>query len=119
MKHILIADDHAEIRRLLVVTLQRKFEVTTADNGIAALQLARKLSPSAILLDVMMPGELDGFQVLQAIKSDPATCRIRVALLTARCQQKDIELARALGANKFFVKPFSPLQILQWAAQSS
>jgi CheY-like chemotaxis protein len=114
MHYILIVDDHADIRRLLSITLGKQYEILEADTGMAALQAIRKYHPVAVMLDVMMPGEIDGLQVLDAIKSDPQTKDILVAMLTARGQQADRDDANRRGADAYFVKPFSPLQVVTW-----
>jgi DNA-binding response OmpR family regulator len=65
-----------------------------------------------MLLDVMMPGELDGLQVCQRLKSEATTQGIKVVLLTARGQARDREVGQAMGADEYLVKPFSPLQLI-------
>jgi CheY-like chemotaxis protein len=112
MKKVLIADDHSDIRRLLSLTLGKTYEILEAEDGASALQLIRSQHPKIVLLDVMMPGELDGLQVLDAIKSDPNTKDIWVAMVTARGQMS--EDARTRGADAYFIKPFSPLQVVAW-----
>lgn len=114
MHYILIVDDHADIRRLLSITLGKQYEVLEAENGVTALQTLRKHKPMAVLLDVMLPGELDGLQVLDAIRADPETRHILVAMLTARGQQGDRDEAHLRGADAYFIKPFSPLQVVTW-----
>lgn len=114
MKCILVVDDHVDIRRLLSVSLGVQYEVIEADSGTAALYAIEKYHPAAVLLDVMMPGEMDGLQVLDAIKSNPNTNGIPVAIVTARGQQVDSEDARRRGADAYFIKPFSPLQVVAW-----
>jgi CheY-like chemotaxis protein len=74
--------------------------------------MAQAFKPDLMLLDVMMPGELDGLQVCQRLKSDPVTKRIKVVLLTARGQARDREVGQAAGADEYLVKPFSPLQLI-------
>jgi CheY-like chemotaxis protein len=112
--HILIVDDHADIRRLLSVTLGKRFSILEAEDGLSALEIIRRDPPRLVLLDVMMPGELDGLAVLDAIKSDPKTRHVLVAMLTARGQTADSDDARSRGADAYFVKPFSPLQVVSW-----
>jgi CheY-like chemotaxis protein len=114
MTTILIVDDHSDIRRLLSITLGKEFKIIEAEDGISALETVRQLRPEAVLLDVMMPGELDGLQVLDAIKSDPATRDTLVAMITARGQSADHDDARKRGADAYFIKPFSPLQVVAW-----
>lgn len=110
-KRILIVDDNMEIRTLLRLVLGPHFDVFEAEEGIHALELARELKPDAVLLDVMMPGELDGLSVLGQIKKDPQLSHAFVVMVTARGQATDQEAAERLGADAYFVKPFSPLDL--------
>jgi len=108
MNYILIVDDHADIRRLLSITLGKQFEIIEADNGTAALYAIRKYHPMVVLLDVMMPGDIDGLQVLDTIKSNPATQNILVAMVTARGQQADRDEANRRGADATSSSPSAP-----------
>ena len=114
MAQILIVDDYSDIRRLLSVTLGKKFTLTEAEDGVGAMEVIRREPPQVVLLDVMMPGEMDGLAVLDAIKGNPKTSHIQVAMLTARGQAVDSEEACHRGADAYFVKPFSPLQVVAW-----
>ncbi len=114
MNYILIVDDQADIRRLLSITLGKHFEVIEAENGTEALFSVRRYHPKVVLLDVMMPGDMDGLQVLDAIKADPASSDTLVGMVTARGQQADSEDARRRGADAYFIKPFSPIQVANW-----
>lgn len=111
---ILVVDDHSDIRRLLAVVLGREFHVLEAENGPSALEAIRKYRPKAVLLDVMMPGDVDGLAVLKEVKSAPELRDTLVAMVTARGQTADSEHARQHGADAYFIKPFSPLQVLAW-----
>jgi CheY-like chemotaxis protein len=112
--HVLIADDHADIRRLLSVTLSKEYALLEAKDGASALDAVRRFNPRVLLLDIMMPGEIDGLQVLQAIKADPLTRDTLVVVITARGQASDSLRAKQLGADAYFVKPFSPSQVVTW-----
>lgn len=114
MPSVLIVDDHADIRRLLSITLGKSYDIIEAEDGATALEAVRRHRPAVAFLDVMMPGELDGLQVLAAIKADPQTRATLVAMVTARGQAADSEDARKLGADAYFIKPFSPLQLVGW-----
>ena len=114
MPTILIVDDHSDIRRLLSVTLGKEFEILEAEDGVSALAAIRDKKPQVVLLDVMMPGEVDGLQVLAAIKGDPKTRDILVGMVTARGQVADGDDARKRGADAYFIKPFSPLKVVTW-----
>lgn len=111
---VLIVDDHSDIRRLLSITLGKEHRTIEAADGVAALEAVRHHHPGMVLLDVMMPGELDGLQVLEAIKTNPKTKNTPVAMITARGQLVDQDKGRALGADAYFIKPFSPLQVASW-----
>ena len=117
MTKILIVDDHSDIRRLLSITLGKAYEILEAEDGVAALQIIRRQRPKVVLLDIMMPGELDGLQVLDAIKSDPELKDTLVAMVTARGQAADYVTGQQRGADAYFTKPFSPLQVVSWVRE--
>jgi two-component system phosphate regulon response regulator PhoB len=114
MKKILIVDDQPEVRELVDVTLRiGDYTILQAVSGDQALAVAHDEHPDLILLDVMMPNSsIDGFEVCRRIKSDPATQDIYVVILTARGQEADIVLGKQVGADDYFTKPFSPLQLM-------
>ena len=113
MKRVLIVEDQADIRKLIRMTLEfEAYEIHEAADGAQGLRLARALKPDVLLLDVMMPGELDGLQVCSALKGDDTTRAIKVVLLTARGQARDREAGQKSGADEYLVKPFSPLQLI-------
>ena len=89
MKKILVVDDNPDIRRLLAITLGGIYEVLLAEDGSSGLQAVRDHCPHAVLLDSMMPGGMDGLEVLQAVKSDPQLSGTLVAMITARGQSVD------------------------------
>jgi len=113
VKHrILVADDDASLRRLILTTLgDRDFELLHAVDGEEALRLTREQRPELVLLDVNMP-KLDGFEVSRQIKADPTTAAIKVVMLTARGTDVDRVRGRDAGADDYFIKPFSPVQLL-------
>lgn len=117
MKKVLIVDDHTDIRRLLSITLGKEYEILEAEDGVTALEAIRRNHPDIVLLDVMMPGEMDGLQVLDAIKADPHLADTLVAMVTARGQVADGEDARRRGVDAYFIKPFSPLQVVAWVRE--
>ena len=114
MKKILIVDDQPEVRELVDVTLRiGEYTIWQAANGDQALNVAHAEHPDLILLDVMMPNSsIDGFEVCRRLKSDPETQNIYVVMLTARGQDTDLEMGRQVGADDYFTKPFSPLQLM-------
>jgi two-component system phosphate regulon response regulator PhoB len=114
MKSILIVEDQPDIRKLIRMTLEfEPYDVHEASDGVSGLRVANEVKPDLMLLDVMMPGELDGLQVCKQIKTDPNLRQIRVILLTARGQARDLDAGREAGADEYLVKPFSPLQLIE------
>jgi signal transduction histidine kinase/DNA-binding response OmpR family regulator/ligand-binding sensor domain-containing protein len=99
---VLVIDDEANARELIARALGKEgFRVELAADGRTGLELARKLKPQAITLDVMMPG-MDGWAVLSALKADPATAGIPVIMLTVVDEK---QIGFALGAADYFTKP--------------
>lgn len=113
MKKILIVDDEEKVRKLVEVTLSvGDLEIVHASSGDEALKVAQETRPDIILLDIMMPGSLDGFDVCRVLKKDPDTKDIYIIMLTAKGQQADKQKGFASGANDYFVKPFSPMELM-------
>lgn len=113
---LLIVDDQNDLRRMVRIALgYGKYVMFEAKTGAAALDLVEREHPDVILLDVMMPGELDGFEVCRRIRKSAATQNYSpyVALLTARQQAADIDAGRAAGADIYIVKPYSPLRLVE------
>lgn len=111
-RRVLLADDDAGLRRLVGTTLgSEDFDVLHATDGDEALQVARAEHPELVLLDVNMP-KRNGFEVCRLLKDDPATAGIKVVMLTARGNEADRAQGRAAGADEYFIKPFSPVQLL-------
>ncbi|MFO0388001.1 MAG: response regulator transcription factor [bacterium] len=118
MNRLLIVEDQPDIRKLISMTLEfSDFEVHEAEDGSSGLQLVERIRPVIVLLDVMMPGELDGIQVCERIKKNPHTAHIKVVLLTARGQKTDLEVGKKAGCDAYLVKPFSPLQLIDTIEQ--
>ena len=111
-RRVLLADDDPALRRLIVTTMGTvDFEVLQAVNGEEALEMARQHHPELVLLDVNMP-KLDGFEVCRLLKSEPDTTAIKIVMLTARGTDADRARAQDAGADDYFIKPFSPVQLL-------
>lgn len=112
MKKILIVDDHPVIRKMIHLALRDEcFDLDEATDADAAYQMILKVKPDGMVLDVMMPGVLNGYQLCERIKQTPALASIHVVLVTACGQVADQEFGRALGADAYFVKPFSPVAL--------
>lgn len=110
---LLVADDNPSNLTLLARYLQQEeYELVTASNGIETLEKTRAELPDLILLDVNMP-EMDGFQVLEEIRSDPTTAHVPVIIVTAaRLDPVDMQYALNLGADDYVMKPFDRRELL-------
>ncbi len=113
-KSALIVDDQQDIRQLIMMTLEiGDFELHEASNGDSALSMAFDLQPTVVLLDAMMPGGLNGFDVCRRIKDDSVLKRTtKVVLLTAMSQTSDLKRGKAAGCDAYLIKPFSPIELL-------
>ena len=99
---VLVIDDDQDTADILKRNLAKSgYEVIVAHSGAAGLELARKMKPAAITLDVMMPG-MDGWSVLTALKADPVTAKIPVIMVT---MLQDRQMGFTLGAAEFLTKP--------------
>jgi len=105
---VLIVDDEPANLFLLTHLLEPSYQVRAANTGESALRAAaNEPTPDLVLLDVMMPG-MDGYAVLERLRSDPATREIPVIFLTALAEIKDEERGLQLGAVDYITKPISP-----------
>jgi two-component system, OmpR family, phosphate regulon response regulator PhoB len=113
MKKILIVEDQADVRKLIRMSLEfEDYEIHEASDAGLGLHMAASIGPDLMLLDVMMPGELDGLQVCRRVKTDPVTRHVKVVLLTARGRARDRDATGPAGADAYLVKPFSPLKLI-------
>lgn len=104
---ILIVDDSPNIRRLLAHNLGKKFDVLTAADGYAALEILKNQSGIDLLVvDIAMPG-IDGFTLTEQIKGSPAWSEIPLIMLTAKDTGEDREKGLKLGAADYITKPFN------------
>ncbi|RCL87401.1 response regulator [Hyphomonas sp.] len=109
---ILVADDDRLLRGLLEHKLAvAGFEVDVAEDGGAALELARTMKYDLMVLDAMMP-VMDGFEVLRRLKNDPDTASLPVVMLTARRGEHDVLDALERGAAEYLTKPFIPDELV-------
>lgn len=106
-KHILIVDDVTTNLKLAAEVLQERYKLSMAKSGQQAIQFLQKAKPDLILLDVRMP-EMDGYQTLELIKSNPNTANIPVVFLTVDDQRESEIKGLKMGAMDFILKPFEP-----------
>jgi PAS domain S-box-containing protein len=110
-ERILVVDDNADMRNYIVNLLRPHWTVDTAADGNIALARIRKYPPDLVISDVTMPN-LDGFELLHALRSSPATREIRVILLSARAGEEAVVEGLEKGADDYLVKPFSGRELL-------
>jgi CheY-like chemotaxis protein len=105
---VLICDDEPSLRELIRISLDGPYSFAEADDGEKSLEIARRLRPDVIILDMMMP-RLSGLEVLSEIRGDRGLAETPVIVLTAQPSTKE-EALRG-GADIVMVKPFEPAQI--------
>ena len=106
MAHILIIEDYRDNRDVAEFILRDAgHTVTTAGNGLLGVQLALRVQPDVILMDLALP-LLNGWEATGRLKANPATCSIPVIAFTAHTTQEDIDHACAAGCAAIIAKPF-------------
>ncbi len=109
-KSILIAEDDDNTSDLLMRYFTKEgFETLRAANGVDALRIARKRRPCFVVLDLMMPGVLHGWDVCEELRT---TSDVPILILSARQEEADRILGLNLGADDYVVKPFSPREVV-------
>lgn len=113
MKKILITDDREHVRELVEVTLSLgDYEILQASSGESAIDLAEAEQPDLVIMDVMMPGGMDGLEATRQIKKVAGCQKTKVIILTAKGQLADIRAGLEAGADSYLTKPFSPLELM-------
>ena len=111
-KKILVVDDEQDIVDLISYNLGKEgYKVFTASNGTSAVEMAEKVRPDLVILDIMMPG-MDGFEVCRALRQNPTTTATAIVFLTAKSGEIDQILGLELGADDYIQKPVSPRVLL-------
>jgi two-component system alkaline phosphatase synthesis response regulator PhoP len=111
-EHILAVDDDDRILRLVQINLERAgYRISTASDGVEALEQLAREPPDLVLLDITMP-RMDGMEALRRLRAAPETAAIPVVLLTAKAQDEDILEGRRSGADYYLHKPFSPAELI-------
>lgn len=109
---ILVADDEPNIVLSLEFLMQQAgFEVRTVGDGDAALAAMEREAPDLVLLDVMMP-KMDGYEVCQTIRQNPAWKNVRIVMLTAKGRDVEREKGLAMGADDYVTKPFATQELV-------
>jgi len=111
LPEVVIAEDNADMRRLLAHLLGAEFRVRAARNGREALELVRERPPALVVTDVMMP-EMSGTELCQAVKSDAALAGVPVMLVTSKAEREMKIRGLELGADDYVTKPFHPRELV-------
>jgi len=110
---ILIVDDEPHIVEVVHDYLkQAGYRVLTARDGQMALTLIRHERPDLVILDLMLPGGMDGLDVCRSIRREPSLSEIPIIMLTARIEETDRLIGLELGADDYVPKPFSPREVV-------
>jgi two-component system, OmpR family, phosphate regulon response regulator PhoB len=114
MKKLLIVDDSKDIRELIIATLDpTEYKVFEAADAMRAIAIATVEKPDFVIMDVMLQGSINGIEATKTIKGNPLTRNCKVIILTGTNEKWVQKDALQAGAECYFVKPFSPLDLLQ------
>jgi len=108
---LVVEDDQVLLRALYILFHESEYTIATATDGDTAIKMARRLKPDVVLLDLLLP-KIDGFGVLKGLKADPKLKNIPVIVLSNLGDDLNIERAKKLGAQDFFVKADTDLKLL-------
>lgn len=111
---ILIVEDHADLRHLIRMMLEFDgYEIYEASDASEGLEMVHRVRPHLLVLDIMLPGGMNGLDLCRLLKTNPALGLPAVVLVTARGQPRDIEAGLAAGADAYLVKPFNSMKLLE------
>lgn len=108
---VLIVEDNADMRQYLSTLLEKNYNIVTAENGMDALHKIQNKQPTVVITDMMMP-VMDGAHLIHELKSNPATSRLPVIILSARAGEEARIDGYDIGADDYLVKPFSAKELL-------
>ena len=111
---ILVVEDQDSIRRMIEALVQaRGYQDTAVSSGAKAIDVALTDAPDMVLLDLNLPGQYDGFDVCQRLRSDPTTRTVPVVIISAMDDDESRARATDAGATAYYTKPFSPIALLK------
>ena len=111
---ILVLEDEDSIRRMISALVQaRGFEVIGVANGVKAVDEALTRAPDVAILDLMVPGAFDGFEVCRRLRQNATTAKIPIIIISALDDEGSRKKAMDAGATTYFVKPFSAIALLK------
>jgi CheY-like chemotaxis protein len=107
MKKILIVDDQETVRRLVELTLKSDArQVLQAKSGEEGLEIAKAEKPDLVIMDIMMPGGMDGFEAVRILKATQETKNCPILMLTAKNEKSEKTKTYEAGADDYLAKPF-------------
>lgn len=109
---LLIVDDEPRNIKVFNETLRSYYRVFAATNGREALEVAARIQPDLVLLDILMP-EMDGYEVCRAMQADPLLSQIKIIFISTMTGEEDESTGLALGAVDYITKPFRPAILRQ------
>jgi len=107
----IVEDDEVLLRALYILFHDEGYTIATATDGETAISMARRLKPDVVLLDLLLP-KVDGFDVLKDLKADPELKSIPVVVLSNLGDSPSIEKAKKLGADDYYIKAETDLDVL-------
>lgn len=110
MKHVFVIDDDANIRQLILRYLEKEgYKVTAFENAEHVFEAFNMLQPDALVLDIMMPGTMDGLDLCKKIRT---VSQVPIIFVSAKDEAVDRIIGLELGADDYLSKPFSPRELL-------
>jgi DNA-binding response OmpR family regulator len=103
--HVLVVEDEAPLRELIVVTLGDEYDCEEVGDGETALAVLEERPPDLVFLDVMLPG-IGGIDILRKMRADPRLRDVPVVVVSAWQGAEDVKVALESGADRFVAKPF-------------
>ncbi len=114
MPRILIIEDNRVLREITKAILQKAgFEVIEASDGETGLEMAISQKPDVVLVDVLLPGTMDGLDVCSGIRGNPATLATPIIVTSCLTQQTDVAAAKLFGADAYLTKPIEKDVLLE------
>jgi len=105
MKKVIIVDDDADMLDLMTEILKPNYEVVTASDGAAGLEIIKRMHPDLVVLDLLMP-RMHGFEVCKKMREDESLKNTKVLISSSKSYVHDIKTAQSAGADAYIVKPF-------------
>lgn len=113
-RRILVAEDDQNILRQIVFNLESSdYEVITATTGVEAMRLLMVDKPDLLITDIMMP-EMDGYELVSALRRDDLLADLPVIMLTAKTLDDDVAQGYGSGTDLYLTKPFNPVELLSF-----